>query len=237
MPLFNNKEIEKAYNARMKRESRISDLEYSPSDRMMLFHDEGVIVKTSLDETIAWDPYNLCIAAFMDCKNNPPFPKAHAGNGYLITGSGMFGTIPVIVGDILIPIVDVEESIKVSTEAYWTMIPSRRIRAYTHRKAFTMDPENTDVTVKKLPPRWNAFVITFLSEPDPDLRLYASLVGSHIDLQGEEQAIIEPIDIILPINPSEVTVYVEKSTSNRALHMWSTGQETTKLRITVLPGF
>lgn len=242
MPLYNNPDISKAYQARVKKESAIDDLETAPSDRISLVHDEGAVVKTSLDEGIVWDPYNIQIGAFIDCKNNPPYPKAHAGSGYLIIGAGMFGTIPVVKGDIMIPLIDVEESKKASMGAYWTMIPfsgiryNSRNRMIAHPLTFIMTKDKYFVEFDDLLP-WNHFTLAFLDEIPSDFKLTCQLRQLITDEEsGKSETVVEDIPIDIPTKPMEITVYPDYDTTDKNLRVTGTHFNDLRVKITIIPG-
>ena len=118
MPLYSLALMREQHERKKKRKLRVSDLEHAPSDIITVNHD-GIHVETELHETIAWDQINMRIIGTMDCTNNPPFPRAHGGDTYIITAPGMFGTYEVEQGDMLLALSDTDESRDERYEKLW----------------------------------------------------------------------------------------------------------------------
>lgn len=118
MPLYSLVRLRDQQEKNRKQKTRISDLEHTKSDRITLNHD-GVHIDTDLNETIFWDNIKMKIVGAMDCSNNPPFPKAHGGDTYIISVPGMFGTYEVEQGDLLLALSDVEETRDERFEKLW----------------------------------------------------------------------------------------------------------------------
>ena len=118
MPLYSLALMREQHEKKQKRKLRVSDLEHAPSDIITVNHD-GIRVETELNETIAWDQINMRIIGTMDCTNNPPFPRAHGGDTYIITTPGMFGTYEVEQGDMILALSDTDESRDEKYEKLW----------------------------------------------------------------------------------------------------------------------
>lgn len=118
MPLYSLVRLRDQQEKNRKQKTRISDLEHTESDRITLNHD-GVHIDTSLNETIFWDNIKMKIVGAMDCSSNPPFPKAHGGDTYIISVPGMFGSYEVEQGDLLLALSDVEETRDEKFEKLW----------------------------------------------------------------------------------------------------------------------
>ncbi len=118
MPLYSLVRLRDQQEKNRKQKTRISDLEHTESDRITLNHD-GVHIDTSLNETIFWDNVKMKLVGAMDCSNNPPFPKAHGGDTYIISVPGMFGSYEVEQGDLLLALSDVEETRDERFEKLW----------------------------------------------------------------------------------------------------------------------
>lgn len=118
MPLYSLALMREQHEKKQKRKRRVSDLEHTESDIITINHD-GIRVETELNETIAWDQINMRIIGTMDCTNNPPFPRAHGGDTYIITAPGMFGTYEVEQGDMLLALSDTDESRDERYEKLW----------------------------------------------------------------------------------------------------------------------
>lgn len=118
MPLYSLVRLRDQQEKNRKQKTRISDLDHTESDRITLNHD-GVHIDTSLNETIFWDNIKMKIVGAMDCSNNPPFPKAHGGDTYIISVPGMFGSYEVEQGDLLLALSDVEETRDERFEKLW----------------------------------------------------------------------------------------------------------------------
>lgn len=118
MPLYSLVQLRDQKAKNQKQKHRISDLEHTLSDKITLNHD-GLHIETTLDETIFWDNIQMKIIGTMDCSNNPPFPKAHGGDTYIISAPGMFGTYEVEQGDLLLALSDMEETRDERFEKLW----------------------------------------------------------------------------------------------------------------------
>lgn len=118
MPLYSLVKMRNQQEKNRKKKKRISDLDRTASDLITINHD-GIHIETTLDETIFWDKINMKIVGTMNCGNNPPFPKAHGGDTYIISESGTFGTYDVEKGDMVTALSDVEESRDEKFEKLW----------------------------------------------------------------------------------------------------------------------
>ncbi len=206
MPLYNDALNREKAEQKEEEAELVSELDPTFSDERILNHD-SYTVKNRTDSTVAFDPFILQITGIMDCKKNPPFPRVHAGNCYLITGKGKFGTIDVEAGDLMIPVVDMEESIQERYANGWRRIPKEIASVTPTQPEKEIEHDVLRVVKKTIVVETPGDACTLLTHEE------ASFV-SDILIKVETDKVVSPLSLYSTAAPEE-SYRFEESTINQ----------------------
>lgn len=92
------------------------------TQKLTLNHSKGIVTNETYPVVMNSTPVYIKLMGDIDCSRNPPFPEAEKGDTYRVTGGGMFGTMLVPTGTMVVCLADTSPESREPTIAFnWTM--------------------------------------------------------------------------------------------------------------------